>query len=93
MALDTAPATRGRLPGSTGLSGRGRPQMVRATTAVAVIVEAQAFARDVIDDCAGIQTLAATGTRQQIAHQAGRLGHTATTYLKEFRRLALEVEE
>lgn len=68
--------------------GRGRPAMVRATTAVACVTEAQAFARDVLDAANGLQQLGAAGSRAQIVQEAGRLGQSATAYLAEFRRLA-----
>lgn len=72
--------------------GRGRPQLVHATTAVAVVVEAQCFARDVIDGATRIQTMAATGDRARLVHEAGRLGQRATAYHAEFARLAAEIE-
>lgn len=68
-------------------------QMVRTTTAVAVVVEAQCFAADVLREAARIQTLAARGQREQVVNEVGRLGAVATSYLSEFRALAKEIEQ
>lgn len=65
---------------------------LRATTALAPLLEAQAFAAETINSAARIQTAAACGSRQLIAHEAGRLGQRATLALDEF-RAAVELVE
>ena len=94
MAVDATPTRIARPGASSALSeGRGRPQMVRATTAIAVVMEAQCFARDVMDAAGRMQTLAAVGDRARLVHEAGRLGDKATNYRTEFARLAAEIEQ
>lgn len=92
MVYNATPTRIARPGASTDLSGRGRPQLVRATTAVAVVMEAQCFARDVVDACGRIQTMAAMGDRARLVQEAGRLGDKATNYGREFAALAAEIE-
>lgn len=95
MAVDATIRTAAH-PGAScaPTNGRGRPAMVvlRATTALAPLLEAQALAHDAIDSAERIQTAAACGSRQLIAFEAGRLGHRATVALAEF-RAAVELVE
>ena len=72
---------------------RGKPDLVRRTALVAAVIEGQSLATEVMRRATDIQTLGATGNRQQVVHAAGRLGSLAQSYRDEFRRLAGEVEQ
>lgn len=95
MATITLPARTARPgPSETPTRGRGRPETItlRTTAALAPILTGMALAQEVLASAATIQTAAAVGSRQLVAHQAGRLGHHATAALAEFRAFAAQVE-
>lgn len=94
MTAPTAPSAR-----SVGfrpvLRGRGRPDTVtvRRTLYAEGLAEGMALAGEVIEGATRIQALAATGSRQVVVHEAGRLGVKATAAMVELRRLAAGVDE
>lgn len=95
-APTTTPTRTAALRGSTGfLRGRGRPDMVtmRTTTYLAGIIEGQALAQEGIAVAERMQTLAAIGSRQLLAAEAGRFGVRSTAALAELRRLAGALDE
>lgn len=81
-------------PFSSPTRGRGVPKTVtmRATTAIAPLLEAQSLCAEVIAAAGLIQTAAAVGSRQMIANEAGRLGSRAEGYRKRFHVMAGELE-
>lgn len=66
---------------------------VRRTVYVEGLAEGMALAGEVIEGADRIQTAAATGSRQMVVHEAGRLGVKATAAMVELRRLAAGVDE
>lgn len=96
MAAVAAPAAPPPIVGEQPrASGRGRPDVVtiRRTTLMAGLLEGMSIAQDAIRVAERIQTLAAAGSRQEIAHEAGRHGFHGTTAFAELRRMAADVEE
>ncbi|HAM56445.1 MAG TPA: hypothetical protein DCQ64_14030 [Candidatus Rokubacteria bacterium] len=66
---------------------------MRTTTFVAVVTEGIALASEVIEGAERIHAAAAIGSRQLLAHEAGRLSHRAEAARNEFRRFAGGLDE
>lgn len=97
MQTDSPTALSGRLRGPQTVTGgsRGKPATVtmRRTTAIAPLIEAQALCADVLSATERIQVAAASGSREAIVNEAGRLGYRATQARAEFHRMAGELEK
>lgn len=87
-------ATRPARPGANlePLRGRGHPTTIRTTSFVAALIEGQVFAGDVMTAAGRMQTLAATGERARLVHEAGAIGGRAQAFRAELRRIAGEIE-
>lgn len=90
MAVDTLQRTNARLRGSYAPTGRGPAPLVRAAE---LACEGQAFSIDVMKTTARLQTDVASGHRERLVNDLGRLGLRAQEHFHECRRLAGEVEE
>ena len=66
--------------------------MARATVLVSAVVEGQVLADEVMAGAERIQTLAASGSRSEIANTAGRLGFLAFEARRELRKLAQGID-
>lgn len=93
MAIQAGPTRSGR-PSAPQRPTRGPGETVtmRTTTALAPILTGIALAQEVLASAETMQTAAAVGSRQIVAHSAGRLGYRATKALAEFRAFAALIE-
>lgn len=77
---------------TTGSRGRAATVTMRRTTAVAPLLEAQALCAEVLEGTERIAVAAATGRREVIVNEAGRLGFKAERYRRTFHEMAGELE-